>query len=111
MTVETGLTRVLSDENYRRVLRDRRVGLVCHAIDLFRGAQDRLGFRLTALFSPQHGFWGQDQDNMIETAHAEWKGIPLYSLYSETRKPTAAMLAEVDTVVVDLQDIGTRIYT
>lgn len=121
MTVETGLTRVLSDEKYRHVLRDRRVGLVCHeasvdercrhAIDLFRGAQDRLGFRLSALFSPQHGFWGQDQDNMVETAHAEWKGIPLYSLYSETRKPSAAMLAEVDTIVVDLQDIGTRIYT
>jgi uncharacterized protein YbbC (DUF1343 family) len=48
---------------------------------------------------------------MIETAHARWKGLPLYSLYSETRKPTPQMLADVDTVVVDLQDIGTRIYT
>ena len=121
MTVQTGLTRVLTDEKHSRVLRGRRVGLVCHeasvdercrhAIDLFLAARERLGFRLTALFSPQHGFWGQDQDNMIETGHAEWKGIPLYSLYSETRKPTAAMLADVDTIVVDLQDVGTRIYT
>jgi uncharacterized protein YbbC (DUF1343 family) len=121
MTLQLGLTRLLSDETYGRLLRDRRVGLVgheasvderCrHGLDLFREAQGRLGFRLTAVFSPQHGFWGQDQDNMIETPHAEWKGIPLYSLYSDTRKPTAAMLADVDTVVVDLQDIGTRIYT
>jgi uncharacterized protein YbbC (DUF1343 family) len=121
MTVETGLDRVLADEKHHRMLRGRRVGLVCHeasvdgagrhAIDLFLAAQERLGFRLTALFSPQHGFWGEEQDNMIETAHAEWRGLPLYSLYSETRKPTPAMLSEVDTVVVDLQDIGTRIYT
>jgi uncharacterized protein YbbC (DUF1343 family) len=121
MTVQTGLTRVLTDDNYAPALRGRRVGLVCHeasvdergrhAIDLFLEAQDRLGFRLAALFSPQHGFWGQDQDNMIETAHARWKGLPLYSLYSETRKPTPDMLADVDTMVVDLQDIGTRIYT
>jgi uncharacterized protein YbbC (DUF1343 family) len=48
---------------------------------------------------------------MIETGHAEWKGLPLHSLYSETRRPTPAMLAQVDTLVVDLQDIGTRIYT
>jgi uncharacterized protein YbbC (DUF1343 family) len=121
MTVRTGLTRVLADEREAHALRGRRVGLVCHeasvdergrhAIDLFLEAQDRVGFRLTALFAPQHGFWGQDQDNMIETAHARWKGLPLYSLYSETRKPTPAMLSDVDTMVVDLQDIGTRIYT
>ena len=80
-------------------------------VDLLLARQEDLGFRLTALFSPQHGFWGQDQDNMIETPHAHWKGVPLYSLYSETRKPTPAMLADVDALVVDLQDIGTRIYT
>ena len=121
MTIELGLTRVLTDPTYRKALDGRRVALVCHeasvderlrhATDLFYEAQDRLGFRLAALFSPQHGFWGQDQDNMIETSHARWKGLPLYSLYSETRKPTPAMLADVDTVVVDLQDVGTRIYT
>jgi uncharacterized protein YbbC (DUF1343 family) len=121
MTVELGLTRVLTDPSCRAVLQGRRVGLVCHeasvderlrhAVDLFAEGQERAGFRLTALFSPQHGFWGQDQDNMIETSHARWKGLPLYSLYSETRKPTTEMLGDVDTLVVDLQDIGTRIYT
>ena len=80
-------------------------------MDLVLERQSALGARLTAVFSPQHGLWGQDQDNMVETAHGHWKGVPLFSLYSETRKPTAAMLAGVDTLVVDLQDIGTRIYT
>ena len=81
------------------------------SVDLFLSRQADLGCRVTALFSPQHGFWGQDQDNMIETPHGQWKGVPLHSLYSETRKPTPAMLADVDAVVVDLQDVGTRIYT
>jgi uncharacterized protein YbbC (DUF1343 family) len=121
MSLRLGVTRVLSEPDHRRLLEGRRVGLICHeasvdeqcrsTVDLFFARQQELGFRVTALFSPQHGFWGQDQDNMIETAHATWKGVPLFSLYSETRKPTAAMLAEVDTLVVDLQDVGTRIYT
>jgi uncharacterized protein YbbC (DUF1343 family) len=121
MSVRLGLTRLLSDPDFQRLLRGRRVGLVGHeasvdercrgAVDLLLAAQEPLGFRLTALFSPQHGFWGQDQDNMVETGHGRFKGIPLHSLYSETRKPTPAMLAEVDTLVVDLQDVGTRIYT
>ena len=121
MAVSLGVTRVLSDSRFHHLLRGRRLGLVCHeasvdeqcrsTVDLFLARQEALGFRVTALFSPQHGFWGQDQDNMIETPHAQWKGVPLYSLYSETRKPTPAMLADVDALVVDLQDVGTRIYT
>ncbi|HET8644758.1 MAG TPA: DUF1343 domain-containing protein [Vicinamibacteria bacterium] len=121
MTLQLGLTRLLADPTLQAPLRGRRLGLVCHeasvdercrhAADLLLDAQERLGARLTAVFSPQHGLWGQDQDNMIETPHSRWKGVPLFSLYSETRKPTAPMLAEVDTVLVDLQDIGTRIYT
>src|SRR6202158_6589592 len=70
-------------------------------------------FRLTAFFGPQHGFLGQTQDNMIE-----WKSyqhprlhIPVYSLYGEHREPTAKMLQNVDVLVVDLQDIGSRYYT
>jgi uncharacterized protein YbbC (DUF1343 family) len=120
-TVQVGLTRALSDARHQRPLRGKRLGLIGHeasvdeqcrsAVDLLLARQQELGFRLTAIFSPQHGFWGQDQDNMIETPHAEWKGVPLYSLYSETRKPTPAMLQEVDAIVVDLQDVGTRIYT
>jgi uncharacterized protein YbbC (DUF1343 family) len=69
--------------------------------------------KLTALFSPQHGFWGEQQENMIETGHSrdELLGVPVYSLYSETRKPTPAMLQGLECLVIDLQDVGTRIYT
>jgi hypothetical protein len=66
-----------------------------------------------ALFGPQHGFRSDLQDNMIETPHAEdpRRRVPVYSLYSETREPTADMLAGLDALVIDLQDVGTRIYT
>src|SRR5688572_27352612 len=104
MALQLGVTRVLSDPRYQSLLRGRRIGLVGHeasvdercrsTVDLFLARQEDLGFRVTALFSPQHGFWGQDQDNMIETPHAQWKGVPLYSLYSETRKPRPEMLAD-----------------
>jgi uncharacterized protein YbbC (DUF1343 family) len=65
------------------------------------------------LFGPQHGIRGDVQDNMIETAHAKDRntGLPVYSLYSETREPTDEMLADVDTLVFDMQDVGCRIYT
>jgi uncharacterized protein YbbC (DUF1343 family) len=73
----------------------------------------RLPGKLAALFSPQHGLWGEQQENMIETRHGrdESLGVPIYSLYSETRKPTPAMLKGLECLVVDLQDVGTRIYT
>lgn len=97
-----------------------RVGLICnqatvdsrfrHAADLFHAHP---GIRLTTLFGPQHGIRGDVQDNMIETGHARdpRTGLPVYSLYSETREPDDAMLAEVDTLVFDLQDVGCRVYT
>jgi uncharacterized protein YbbC (DUF1343 family) len=71
------------------------------------------GARLSALFGPQHGIAGEKQDNMIESAHgADARlGIPVFSLYSETRRPTTEMLSHIDTLVVDLQDVGTRVYT
>ncbi|MFI5178163.1 MAG: exo-beta-N-acetylmuramidase NamZ domain-containing protein, partial [Vicinamibacterales bacterium] len=71
------------------------------------------GVRIGALFGPQHGFQSDVQENMIESPHAKdarWR-VPVYSLYSETREPTAAMLAGLDAIVIDLQDVGTRIYT
>jgi uncharacterized protein YbbC (DUF1343 family) len=73
----------------------------------------RLPGKLAALFSPQHGLWSEQQANMIETGHGrdENLGIPIHSLYSETRKPTPAMLKGLECLVVDLQDVGTRIYT
>ena len=72
-----------------------------------------LGKRLTAFFGPQHGFAGTAQDNMIETGHAKHikTGLPVFSLYSETREPTAEMLDPIDTLIVDLQIVGCRIYT
>ena len=66
-----------------------------------------------AIFGPQHGFRSDVQDNMIETPHANdcRRKVPVFSLYSETREPTSDMLRHVDVMVIDLQDIGARIYT
>jgi uncharacterized protein YbbC (DUF1343 family) len=101
-------------------LQGRRVGVVCnpssvdhrftHTADQAAG---RDGIVLTAIFGPQHGFRSDVQENMIETAHArdELRRVPVYSLYSETREPTASMLEGIDALVIDLQDVGTRIYT
>ena len=74
---------------------------------------DRPGTRLAAIFGPQHGFRSDVQENMIETGHTtdERRRVPVYSLYSETREPTSDMLDGLDLLVIDLQDVGTRIYT
>jgi uncharacterized protein YbbC (DUF1343 family) len=71
------------------------------------------GVRIGALFGPQHGFRSDLQENMIETPHAQddARRVRVYSLYSDTREPDAGMLAGLDALVVDLQDVGTRIYT
>ena len=68
---------------------------------------------LAAIFGPQHGYRADVQDNMIETGHAQdpTRGVPVYSLYSETSEPTAEMLDGLDVLVIDLQDVGSRIYT
>ncbi len=101
-------------------LKGARVGIVCNHASLDRGflhIVDRLAaapdVKLAAIFGPQHGFRSDVQDNMIETPHADdpARRVPVYSLYSETREPTAAMLAGLDFLVIDLQDIGARIYT
>src|SRR5450432_3244689 len=116
--VVLGLERLLGER--RDLLRGERVGLVCnqatvdhsfrHAADLLHSHPD---VRLTTLFGPQHGIRGDVQDNMVETGHTTDRatGLPVYSLYSETREPTARMLQDVDVIVVDLQDVGCRIYT
>ena len=101
-------------------LHGARVGVVCNQASVDRGfvhIVDRLshakGLRLSAIFGPQHGFRSDVQDNMIETPHQDdaARRVPVYSLYSETREPTAEMLRGIDVLVVDLQDIGARIYT
>lgn len=101
-------------------LRGKRAGLLCHAssisadyrhiTEIFSNSKE---LRLAALFGPQHGLSGQTQDNMIE-----WKsttdpvlGIPVHSLYGEHRKPTTAMLNGLEALVIDLQDVGARLYT
>jgi len=103
-----------------RRLHGARVGVVCNHASVdhaFRHIVDRLaaadGVRLAAIFGPQHGFRSDVQDNMIETPHRDdaARRVPVYSLYSDTREPTADMLREIDVLVVDLQDIGARIYT
>ncbi|HKQ99915.1 MAG TPA: DUF1343 domain-containing protein [Pyrinomonadaceae bacterium] len=113
-----GLEKLLGERS--ELLRGARVGLICnqasvdhalnHAADLFHEHAD---VKLTALFGPQHGIRGDVQDNMVETAHAldRTTGIPIYSLYSETREPTEEMLKDVDALVFDMQDVGCRIYT
>ena len=70
-------------------------------------------YKLTAIFGPQHGYRSDLQDNMIETPHAKdrRRNVPIFSLYSETREPTPEMLDLIDVLVVDLQDVGARIYT
>ena len=102
------------------VLDGRRVGVVCNPASVdheLRHIADRLAAhpraQLGALFGPQHGFRSDVQDNMIETGHARdaVRKVPVYSLYSETREPTAEMLGDLDVLVIDLQDVGVRIYT
>jgi uncharacterized protein YbbC (DUF1343 family) len=116
--IKLGVEKLLEDP--ASSLGTARVALVCnqasvdhgfhHAADLFH-AHPRIN--LTTLFGPQHGIRGDLQDNMIETDHAKdpETGLPIYSLYSQTREPTEEMLKGVDVLVCDMQDVGCRIYT
>ena len=97
-----------------------RLGLLCnqastdsrlrHSRDLINKA---FPGQLTSLFSPQHGFFSEKQDNMIESGHTldPGTGLPLYSLYSNKRRPTKEMFDLLDVLVIDLFDVGTRVYT
>jgi uncharacterized protein YbbC (DUF1343 family) len=114
--VRVGAEMLLSSER----LRGARVGVLCnhasidrsfrHIVDVLASIED---VQITAIFGPQHGFRSDVQDNMIESPHRHdaTRRVPVYSLYSETREPTADMLRDVDVLVIDLQDIGARIYT
>lgn len=116
--VKLGIENLLCEK--ASLLKGARVGLVCNQASVnhaWRHVADEMhgdeGINLTTLFGPQHGIRGDVQDNMIETAHTidARTGLPVYSLYSETREPTEAMLKDVDIIVFDLQDVGCRIYT
>ncbi|GAB4160363.1 MAG: DUF1343 domain-containing protein [Planctomycetota bacterium] len=97
-----------------------RIGLLCNQASIdagFHHAADaihrRFPKRLACLFGPQHGLWSTEQDNMVETPHGAHPrlGIPVHSLYAERRVPDRRMLEGVDLLIVDLPDIGTRVYT
>jgi len=116
MGVQLGSERLLASS----ALDGLRVAIVCNPASVDHGfvhIADRLTAHprahLRAIFGPQHGFRSDVQENMIETAHGrdDRRRVPVYSLYSEAREPSAEMLREVDVLVIDLQDVGTRIYT
>ena len=115
-----GIDRLLEDGALRAPLAGRRVALLAHpasvtadlthSLDALAAVSD---VRLTAAFGPQHGLRGDKQDNMVESPDCNDPalGIPVFSLYGEVRRPTAAMLDTFDVLLVDLQDLGCRIYT
>lgn len=116
----TGLDRLLDDAPLRGALAGRRVALLAHPASVtlhLSHALDALAalpeIRLSAAFGPQHGLRGDKQDNMVESADFvdPRHGIPVFSLYGEVRRPTARMMDSFDVLLVDLQDLGCRIYT
>ena len=117
-TVSLGLD-IFRDE-YWTQLKGYNIGLLSNQASLdsrLRPAKEviagLLPGQLKALFGPQHGFGGEEQDNMIETGHAFDRelNVPLFSLYSQVREPSPEMLDSVEILVIDLQDVGTRVYT
>ncbi|HOI52016.1 MAG TPA: DUF1343 domain-containing protein, partial [Azonexus sp.] len=115
-----GIDRLLADPELRRPLAGRRLALLAHpasvtadlthSLDALAALPD---LQLSAAFGPQHGIKGDKQDNMVESADFidPQHCIPIFSLYGEVRRPTAAMLNTFDVLLVDLQDLGCRIYT
>ncbi len=116
--VQTGLE--LISENLPVRLKGKKLGILCHASSIlndFTHITDHFFQRddchLSAIFGPQHGIYGQTQDNMIEwegTMHPLFR-VPVYSLYGEHRKPVPEMLKNLDVFLIDLQDVGARLYT
>lgn len=117
--VITGIDRLRSDKELQGKF-NGNIGLLCHSasidskfdhsVEIFKKC---FGDRFIKIFGPQHGFVTDVQDNMIESDHYThpFFNLPVYSLYSETRKPTDEMLEGIDHLFIDLQDVGTRIYT
>ncbi|MGE5299840.1 MAG: exo-beta-N-acetylmuramidase NamZ domain-containing protein [Acidobacteriota bacterium] len=116
--VKTGLDQVAA--KWPKVLRGARIGLVVHPASVDRRLRHAASvclesreFRLKAFFGPQHGIRGETQDNMIEWEGSRdlGNGLPVFSLYGKTRRPTPEMLRGLDALVIDLQDVGARYYT
>ena len=115
-----GIDRLLAEPELRRPLAGRRVALLAHPASVTADLTHSLDalatlpdLRLTAAFGPQHGLRGDKQDNMVESSDFidPLHGIPVFSLYGEVRRPSAAMMDSFDVLLVDLQDLGCRIYT
>jgi uncharacterized protein YbbC (DUF1343 family) len=115
-----GIDRLLADASLRRELQGKRVALLAHPASVTTDLTHSLdalaaigGLKLTAAFGPQHGLRGDKQDNMVEspTFNDPLHGIPVFSLYGEVRRPTDAMMQTFDVLLVDMQDLGCRIYT
>ena len=115
-----GIDRLLESPGLRAPLAGRRVALLAHPASVTRELTHSLDalarlpeLRLTAAFGPQHGLRGEKQDNMVESADYRDPdlGVPVFSLYGDVRRPTAAMLDSFDVLLIDLQDLGCRIYT
>ena len=119
-TIQFGIDRLITDPALRRPLAGRRVALLAHpasvtadlthSLDALAALPD---LKITAAFGPQHGLRGDKQDNMVESPDFldPQLGIPIFSLYGEVRRPTDAMMDSFDILLVDLQDLGCRIYT
>jgi uncharacterized protein YbbC (DUF1343 family) len=115
-----GVDRLLADPALRRRLANRRIALLAHPASVLPDLSHTLdalaavpGLDLSAALGPQHGLRGDKQDNMVESGDFRdpRRGIPVFSLYGDVRRPTAAMLDSFDVLLVDLQDLGCRIYT
>nr|MBL8455207.1 DUF1343 domain-containing protein [Zoogloeaceae bacterium] len=115
-----GLDRLLADPGLRAPLAGRRLALLAHPASVTRGLEHSLDalarlpdLKLAAAFGPQHGLRGDKQDNMVESPDYidPRHGIPVFSLYGDVRRPTSAMMDSFDILLVDLQDLGCRIYT
>ena len=115
-----GIDRLLEDAELRKPLVGKRVALLAHPASVTQNLTQSLDvlaslsdIKLSAAFGPQHGLRGDKQDNMMESADFidPVLGIPVFSLYAEVRRPTAAMMDTFDVLLVDLQDLGCRIYT
>ena len=115
-----GIDRLLEEARLRKRLAGRRVALLAHPASTTRTLVHSLDalaacgdLTLTAAFGPQHGLRGDKQDNMVESADFvdPRLGIPVFSLYGEVRRPTPEMMERFDVLLVDLQDVGTRVYT
>ncbi|MGJ8668265.1 MAG: exo-beta-N-acetylmuramidase NamZ family protein [Oceanococcus sp.] len=120
MSVQFGVDRLLQEAALRKPLLGQRVALLAHPASVTADWQHSLDalascpdINLTAAFGPQHGLRGDKQDNMVESPDyidPRWE-IPVFSLYGDTRRPSVDMLQSFDVLLVDLQDLGCRIYT